>query len=168
MTWRNFLVKTEKSKPIKELLIVLFFGLAVFILSAHYDILEKAVAYSASHEDWNLDEVLITLSALFVAFFLFSFRRWQESVASESLLRERNHGLETALTEIRRLRGILPICASCKKIRDDSGYWHQVEAYLLEHSEVEFSHSICPDCSQKLYPDFFPEGGPAADGAVLG
>jgi len=55
--------------------------------------------------------------------------------------------------ELKVLRGILPICASCKKIRDDKGYWAQIESYIREHSEAEFSHSLCPDCAKKLYPN---------------
>jgi hypothetical protein len=51
------------------------------------------------------------------------------------------------------LTGFLPICASCKKIRDDKGYWEQVEVYIRDHSEAEFSHGICPECMKKLYPD---------------
>ena len=62
--------------------------------------------------------------------------------------------LQTALSEIKMLKGILPICASCKKIRDDQGFWNQVEIYIRDHSEAEFSHGICPDCMKKLYPDF--------------
>ena len=54
--------------------------------------------------------------------------------------------LQDALANIKRLRGLLPICASCKKIRDDKGYWNELEAYILEHSEAEFTHGICPDC----------------------
>lgn len=61
--------------------------------------------------------------------------------------------LEDALNKVKLLSGFLPICASCKKIRDDKGYWNQVETYIKNHSEVEFSHSICPECSKKLYPD---------------
>lgn len=57
--------------------------------------------------------------------------------------------------EITALKGILPICANCKKIRDDKGYWHQVEAYLSTHSTAEFSHGICPECQKVLYPEFF-------------
>ncbi len=68
-------------------------------------------------------------------------------------LNQRNRALKKALDEIKILRGILPICANCKKIRDDSGYWNQIEAYIRDHSEAEFSHSICPDCAKKLYPD---------------
>lgn len=63
-------------------------------------------------------------------------------------------GLQKALATIKRLHGILPICASCKKIRDDNGYWTQVESYIREHSEAEFSHGICPECAKKLYPDY--------------
>lgn len=59
--------------------------------------------------------------------------------------------LEDALANVNRLSGLLPICASCKKIRDDQGYWTQIEAYIKEHSEAQFSHSICPDCVKKLY-----------------
>ena len=61
--------------------------------------------------------------------------------------------LEEALDSVNQLSGLLPICASCKKIRDDHGYWTQIEAYIKEHSEAEFSHSICPDCYRKLYGD---------------
>ena len=61
------------------------------------------------------------------------------------------HELQDALANIKRLRGLLPICASCKKIRDDKGYWNDLEAYILEHSEAEFTHGFCPDCMKKLY-----------------
>ncbi len=69
--------------------------------------------------------------------------------------------LSDALAKIKTLSGILPICASCKKIRDDRGYWNQVEAYVRDHSEAEFSHSICPDCAIKLYPDYFKQEQPS-------
>ena len=59
--------------------------------------------------------------------------------------------LRDALAKIKRLQGMLPICASCKKIRDDKGYWNQLEAYIEEHSEAEFTHGFCPDCMKKLY-----------------
>lgn len=62
--------------------------------------------------------------------------------------------LQQALSEIRELRGILPICSSCKKIRDDQGYWKKIESYIQQHTKAEFSHGICPDCSKLLYPEF--------------
>src|SRR5512139_2855608 len=62
--------------------------------------------------------------------------------------------LQDALDNIKRLSGLLPICSSCKKIRDDKGYWNQIEKYIAEHSEAEFSHGICPECVKKLYPQY--------------
>jgi hypothetical protein len=61
--------------------------------------------------------------------------------------------LQKALLEVKKLSGMLPICASCKNIRDDKGYWNQIESYIRDHSEAEFSHGICPDCVEKLYPE---------------
>ncbi len=62
--------------------------------------------------------------------------------------------LQKALSEVKKLSGFLPICSSCKKIRDDKGYWSGVESYISDHSEALFSHSICPDCMRKLYPEY--------------
>ncbi|OGW44199.1 MAG: hypothetical protein A2X57_10370 [Nitrospirae bacterium GWD2_57_8] len=62
--------------------------------------------------------------------------------------------LQQALSDVRKLSGMLPICMSCKKIRDDKGYWNQIEEYISEHTETEFSHGLCPECAQKLYPGY--------------
>jgi CheY-like chemotaxis protein len=62
--------------------------------------------------------------------------------------------LQVAVENIKTLSGLLPICCNCKKIRDDKGYWNQIESYLQEHSEAKFSHSICQECAKKYYPDF--------------
>jgi hypothetical protein len=69
-------------------------------------------------------------------------------------LKQREEALRKALNEVKTLRGIIPICAGCKKIRDDKGYWNQVESYVRDHSDAEFSHGICPECAKKLYPAF--------------
>ena len=73
--------------------------------------------------------------------------RKQAQEQQETLIKE----LQDANAKVRMLGGLLPICASCKNIRDDKGYWTQIEAYIRDHSEAEFSHSICPDCVEKLY-----------------
>jgi hypothetical protein len=62
--------------------------------------------------------------------------------------------LRAALGEIRDLQGILPICASCKKVRDDTGYWEQVESYVSRHTGAQFSHGVCPECIKTLYPEY--------------
>lgn len=67
--------------------------------------------------------------------------------------KNREKELEMALSEIKTLKGFIPICASCKKIRQDDGYWLQIERYIATHSDVKFTHGICPECTEKLYPD---------------
>lgn len=61
--------------------------------------------------------------------------------------------LQKAILKVQTLRGLLPICASCKSIRDDKGYWNKLEAFIIKHSEAQFSHGICPECAKKLYPE---------------
>jgi hypothetical protein len=82
----------------------------------------------------------------------------------EAELRETQEGLRTTvnrlevtLSEVKTLSGLLPICAACKKIRDDQGYWRQIETYIRDHSGAEFSHGICPECARRLYPDIVDE-----------
>ena len=76
-------------------------------------------------------------------------------------LNEKVEELELALKEVRTLKGIVPICASCKNVRDDQGYWNRVETYLNEHTEAEFSHAVCPDCMKRLYPQFKDDETPS-------
>ena len=76
-------------------------------------------------------------------------RHHQAEAERERLVQE----LQTALARVKQLSGLLPICANCKKIRDDQGYWKQVESYIESHSEATFSHGICPACLHQLYPD---------------
>lgn len=77
--------------------------------------------------------------------------RQQAEKDKEKLIQD----LRRALQEVKTLSGLIPICANCKKVRDDSGYWTQVEAYISQHSEADFSHSICPECLQELYPQAY-------------
>ncbi|HIJ56214.1 MAG TPA: PAS domain S-box protein [Deltaproteobacteria bacterium] len=71
--------------------------------------------------------------------------------------------LQDALEKIKTLRGLIPICAACKNIRDDRGFWHRVEEYITRHAEVKFSHGICPDCMKKLYPEVHLEDSTQSD-----
>lgn len=71
--------------------------------------------------------------------------------------------MDEALARVKILTGLLPICASCKSVRDDQGYWNRIEAYVSAHSEAEFSHGICPDCFQRLYPEYADQS-PASGG----
>ncbi|MHB9097760.1 MAG: response regulator [Syntrophales bacterium] len=77
----------------------------------------------------------------------------QRMVEMQDALAAKIEELHRALDQIKTLRGIVPICSNCKKIRDDQGYWNQVEVYVRDHTEAEFSHSICPECRKELYPE---------------
>jgi CheY-like chemotaxis protein len=77
--------------------------------------------------------------------------------AREEELRRSNDELQKALRDVKVLRGLIPICASCKKIRNDGGFWQQLEEYIGEHSEAEFSHGICQPCVKKLYPGVYQD-----------
>jgi len=72
---------------------------------------------------------------------------------TEAELLEKKNKLEIALAEVKKLSGLLPICSSCKKIRDDKGYWNQIEEYIQKHSDAEFTHSICQECAKTHYPE---------------
>jgi hypothetical protein len=80
-------------------------------------------------------------------------------------VRRLNRGLEETLAHVRRLEGLLSICAGCKSVRDEGGVWVPVERYVRERAEVEFSHGICPDCLRRLYPDFADAVEGAAEGS---
>ena len=107
--------------------------------------------YSASIEKW----FTVTASAPEKGYFITVFEEIGERKKIEAEKEALIVKLQKALSEIKILSGFLPICSSCHKIRDDQGYWNRIEAYISSHSEVQFSHGICPDCDKKLYPELF-------------
>ena len=86
---------------------------------------------------------------------------------SVTALETKNQELHDALAKVKLLSGLLPICASCKKIRDDAGYWNEIENYIAEHSEADFTHGICRECVKKLYPDAYRQLFPRPDESDL-
>jgi hypothetical protein len=84
------------------------------------------------------------------------FAIWTTAILS-ALWKNIQKEKEKALLDLKILSGLIPICASCKKIRDDGGYWEQIETYIRDHSEADFSHGICPECAKELYGDFYKE-----------
>jgi hypothetical protein len=108
--------------------------------------LQDAIASDLNRYRYLLLFLLVSLiSSTF--FLLFIFYRYEKQRAKNIAL------IRKAFDEVKVLSGLLPICASCKNIRDDEGYWNQIESYIHKHSEARFSHSICPECSKELYPD---------------
>ena len=148
--------KPTKSKPNVplQLSFISAFSIFVFWISSRYDILEQIVIFSNKYEYLEIDEIFAVTTFLAFALSVVAYRHMLYIRMSEKELLSKNTLLTNALAEIKQLRGIIPICTSCKKIRDDIGLWHQVETYLTEHSDVLFSHALCPECLKKLYPDF--------------
>jgi hypothetical protein len=99
--------------------------------------------------------VIVTLMVDSVFKQYLSERRRKDDLLKQTI--EDKEKIEKAFGEIKVLRGFLPICSNCKKIRDDNGYWKQIELYIREHSEAEFSHGICPHCARELYPELSPK-----------
>ena len=118
--------------------------------------LEKRYRHKNGHYFW-INMTVAKLSDLTGnEVFIFGFvenisNRKQMELEREKLIYE----LQDALAEIKELRGFLPICANCKKIRDDDGYWQQLEVYITERTDAKFSHGICPDCVKALYPEIY-------------
>lgn len=99
---------------------------------------QKLIRYQADNLKQKMEQLKET-----------NFKLEEKEKAQKKLINE----LQLALSEIKRLSGLLPICAKCKKIRDDKGYWNEVESYISAHSEAHFSHGICPECSEKIYKE---------------
>ena len=115
-----------------------------------------------------LRHFLVTFLVSVLIILSLSIYRWRESIRTNRLLHQQNDAirvinaekehliaeLTTTLENVKQLQKLLPICASCKRIRDDDGYWQNIEAYFMEHSEISFTHGLCPECMRKLYPEY--------------
>lgn len=126
--------------------------LPVLVLTGLADQKTGAAAVHAGAQDYLFKGQIN--GSLLVRAILYAIERKKMAVERDKLVEE----LQAALVKVKLLSGFLPICCSCKKIRDDQGYWQQIESYISRHSEAEFSHGICDDCAQKLYPDYYTEG----------
>lgn len=138
-----------------------FFSLLLLSLSSIVFFFGSIIDFLAFY---NIDLVIRIIPA-YITIYLFALI-WEKireitqkrlEIANISLQKSINdkekliYELQTTIAEVKTLRGILPICANCKKIRDDAGYWNRLEQYIKSHAEVEFTHCICPDCAKKLY-----------------
>jgi len=150
-------MKDSQRQSDRERISLIIIAVITFIVSCRFDFLEKIVAFSNRYENYEIDE-LITVSIMLVfCQAILLHKRWARLRQAKKCLENRNRELQEAMAEIRQLKGIIPICTSCKKIRDNDGYWHQVEAYLCAHSEAQFSHGLCPACMDSLCKEILGE-----------
>ncbi len=111
--------------------------------------------FKMPHVDFTIIIAIICPLVIAPPVSYFWLRLLKQATITRQKLQESNQRLELTLKEVKELSGLLPICASCKKIRDDKGYWNQIESYIKKHSKAEFSHSICPECVKELYPGIY-------------
>jgi hypothetical protein len=127
------------------------------LLSGLLNDLSDEVYPDVAFFDLAQEVLLIIAFPLIAAGFLRAWkalnRQVSERDAALAELTRVNADLQKAMDEIQTLRGIIPICAECKKTRDDNGAWNQIEDYIRDHSEADFSHGICPECRRRLYPE---------------
>lgn len=127
----------------------------IFAFSIYFYRLRKVHLLMEKHRN-HLEEIVRSRTEALVA----ANASLQEEIGERI---KTEQALQATLEKVKTLSGFLPICASCKKIRDDRGYWNQIEAYISQHSDAEFSHGICPDCAKKLYPEFYGQGDPSPE-----
>jgi len=149
MNNKRQVVWRKRSTAFKDMVLIIILGIPLLVFSSVFHLFERFAEFHQKYGVGPIDDFIIAFAVLAIAFAIFSLRRWRE--------------LQKAIASIKILQGLLPICASCKKIRDDKGYWKQLEVYIRDHSEADFSHGICPECVEKLYGFTLP-----ADGANRG
>jgi hypothetical protein len=157
---RGIAIKLKRQSPLYELLCIIIAAIIGVILANRYEFFELFSQWSRAHEEWQIDEIFTAFIVLTIGLSIFSFRRWREQVRERAELTRLTAEqekmiieLQAAAEKIKILRGFLPICSHCKKIRNDEGYWQQLERYISEHSEAQFSHGICPACLKERYSD---------------
>jgi hypothetical protein len=139
-----------------------FFSLLLLGMASTLFILGRYVAFLSSYTIDN--EIRFVAAYITISLIAFVMEEVRQAIQDrlnisnsklEKTITEKKHlirKLQKTIDEVAVLRGILPICSQCKSIRDDKGYWHQIESYVRTHSEADFTHSLCPECIRKLYP----------------
>lgn len=153
----RFDIDRYKTKDALHIAIVLVGAVAVYITASALDLFELIYEFIVTHEAYEFDEIFIVSIYLLVVLCSFALFKFFDVRAAFNEIENQNKKLQKLLDEVDTLRGILPICANCKKIRDDDGYWRQVETYFSKHSDLRFSHGCCPNCAKKLYPEYTEE-----------
>lgn len=124
--------------------------IAIFIAELVVMIILSFISLSSTLKEAILDSVLLSI-LIFPFLYFLVLNPLRYNIEERYKLEAERENLLKA--ELKKLHGLIPICASCKKVRDDKGFWLQVEEYVHNHSEAEFTHGICPDCIDELYPE---------------
>jgi hypothetical protein len=145
----------DRPRAVKDLVVIIVLSFVVFALSAAFDLLNKIIAWIYQHDTWQLDELFTVVLYLVVALSVYAFRRHREFVVetgrrqiAESEKAQLIPELQRARGDVATLRKILPICPSCKRIRDTKGDWYQMETYMEIHLQARLNNGLCPGCAR--------------------
>ena len=149
---------SRNSRSFRDLVALVVLVLLTLAACLWFDPFSRAVAWVYRHDNWKLDELFTLSISMTFGLAWYSWRRWDELVEEK---RERTKAEEEtqaltrrlyeALAELRTLHGLLRICESCKRVRDETGYWIPLEAYIESNSKARFFQGTCPDCARKVY-----------------
>ena len=148
----------NKPKAFSDLLTIALVAVAVFIISATFDIFNKIIAWIYQYDTWQLDELFTVAIYLVFAIAFYAWRRYKElleqirtreemEAANARLIPE----LENTRADLTRLKTLLPLCSSCGRVREGNGNWAEVEVYLEKHLLMRLDDGLCPDCARELY-----------------
>ncbi len=146
-----------RSQALSDGVVAGVLGIAVYLAAAHFDVVNHVSAWFVSHEEWQIDELAVVAVYLVAASAVYIWRRRGELLDQ---IRERDRAeqekeelipaLERALRDVQNLSSLLPVCAWCKRIRDDDGSWNQIDSYLRKHTSIGVTHGICPECAHRV------------------
>ena len=151
----------ESSRPnnsVRDLAVVVVLAVVVFLLSAAFDIFNKVILWMYRHDTWQLDELFTVSLFLAVALSLYAWRRHRELISqirrrekAEAEKAELLPKLQSALAEVHSLKKLVPMCTSCRKVRNEDGTWDHLELYIETHLVARIDEGVCPDCARRLY-----------------
>jgi hypothetical protein len=152
----------EKPRGFKDLVILVMGAVGVFAVSAQCDVFNTMVDWIYRHDTWQLDELFTVALYLVFAIALYAWRRHHELVEqtrrreeAEAEKAQLTPRLARALADVSHLKKLLPMCSSCKRVRNDKGYWDQGEAYLEVNFSTRLDAGICPECVARLYRSLY-------------
>lgn len=155
----------KKPKLFQDLVIMTILAILVFAFSATFDVFNAIIGWVYRHDTWQLDEFFSVSIFLVVAMGVYAWRRNRELTEQirrrEEAEAEKAHllpELETALADVHALKKLLPFCTSCRRVREDSGYWNQVEEYMVSHFSTKLDDGLCPDCARRFYGNGYGPG----------
>lgn len=161
LSFRQMSHELKQGNAVKKVVVAVFGILTVLfiLLISHGDVMETIASFQIRHNAYHLDEILTGFLFAFTGMGICSSVREFKFRADQKASSRKKKEIARTLEKLDHLNGIIPICSCCKRIRDANGTWQSPEGFIHQYCDVQFSHSICPQCQTELYPEY-PAKGP--------